>query len=145
MVGNSNNCFYEFIRINMISNNQELIEYIRGMKVSQLADLVKQIEETFGVSAAMTLGGNAGAAAGAAEPVQAEEKSEYKVTLQSAGTAEKVALIKALRKAVPALSLMDAKKLVEEAPAVVVEAAPKDDAKKIKAELEAAGAKVELA
>lgn len=127
----------------MISNNHELIEYVRGMKVSQLADLVKQIEEAFGVSAAMAVG-NAGATAGAAEPVQAEEKSEYKVTLQSAGTAEKVALIKALRKAVPALSLMDAKKLVEEAPAVVVEAAPKDDAKKIKAELEAAGAKVEL-
>lgn len=128
----------------MMSNNSELIEYIRSMKVSQLAELIKEIEDTFGVSAAMAVGSSAGANTAEAAPAQAEEKSEYKVTLQGIGTAEKVALIKALRKAVPALSLMDAKKLVEEAPSVVVEAAPKDDAKKIKAELEAAGAKVEL-
>ncbi len=129
----------------MISNNSEFVEYIRGLKVSQLAELVKLIEETFGVSAAMSVGAGAPAGAAVAEQAQAEEKAEYKVTLQAAGTAEKVALIKALRKAVPSLSLIDAKKLVEEAPSVVLEAAPKDDAKRIKAELEAAGAKVELA
>lgn len=128
----------------MAANMQEkLIQDISNMTVLELADLVKALEEKFGVSAAMP---TAAAAAPAAAPAAAvEEKSEYKVTLKEAGDdSKKIAVIKALRKVVPALNLTDAKKMVESTPAVVLEAASKDDAKKIKEELEAAGAKVEL-
>lgn len=129
----------------MAANMQEkLIEQISGLTVLELADLVKALETKFGVSAAMPTAAAAPAAAAAAAPV-AEEKSEYKVTLKDAGDdSKKIAIIKGLRKVVPALNLTDAKKLVESAPAVILEAASKDDAKKIKEELEAAGAKVEL-
>lgn len=129
----------------MAANMQEkLIEQISGLTVIELADLVKALETKFGVSAAMPTASAAAAPAAAAAPV-AEEKSEYKVTLKDAGDdSKKIAIIKALRKVVPALNLTDAKKMVESAPAVVLEAASKDDAKKIKEELEAAGAKVEL-
>lgn len=128
----------------MATNIQEkLIQDISNMTVLELADLVKALEDKFGVSAAMP---TAAAAPAAAAPVAAvEEKSEYKVTLKEAGDdSKKIAVIKALRKVVPALNLTDAKKMVESTPAVVLEAASKDDAKKIKEELEAAGAKVEL-
>ena len=72
-----------------------------------------------------------------------EEKSAYKVTLKEGGT-EKIKTIKAVRQAVPTLNLSDAKKAVEEVPTVLVESAPKEEAEKIKKDLEAAGAKVEL-
>jgi len=128
----------------MAANMQEkLIQDISNMTVLELADLVKALEEKFGVSAAMPTASAAAAPAAAAAAV--EEKSEYKVTLKEAGDdSKKIAVIKALRKVVPALNLTDAKKMVESTPAVVLEAASKDDAKKIKEELEAAGAKVEL-
>lgn len=128
----------------MAANMQEkLIEDISGLTVLQLADLVKALEDKFGVSAAMPAAAAAPVAAAAA-PV-AEEKAEYKVTLKDAGDdSKKIAIIKALRKVVPALNLTDAKKMVESAPAVILEVASKDDAKKIKEEVEAAGAKVEL-
>ena len=128
----------------MAANMQEkLIEEISGLTVLELADLVKALETKFGVSAGMPTAAAAPVAAAAA-PV-AEEKSEYKVTLKDAGDdSKKIAVIKALRKVVPALNLTDAKKMVESAPAVILEAASKDDAKKIKEEIEAAGAKVEL-
>jgi large subunit ribosomal protein L7/L12 len=84
------------------------------------------------------------AAASAAAPVAAEEKSSYKVTLQDGGS-DKIKVIKALRQVAPQLSLGDAKKAVEEAPCVIAESASKDDAKKMKETLEAAGAKVQLA
>lgn len=128
----------------MAANMQEkLIQDISNMTVLELADLVKALEEKFGVSAAMPSA--AAAPAAAAPAAAAEEKSEYKVTLKEAGDdSKKIAVIKALRKVVPALNLTDAKKMVESTPAVVLEAASKDDAKKIKEELEAAGAKVEL-
>jgi large subunit ribosomal protein L7/L12 len=128
----------------MAANMQEkLIQDISNMTVLELADLVKALEEKFGVSAAMPTA--AAAPAAAATVAAVEEKSEYKVTLKEAGDdSKKIAVIKALRKVVPALNLTDAKKMVESTPAVVLEAASKDDAKKIKEELEAAGAKVEL-
>jgi len=128
----------------MAANMQEkLIQDISNMTVLELADLVKALEEKFGVSAAMPTASAAAAPVAAAAAV--EEKSEYKVTLKEAGDdSKKIAVIKALRKVVPALNLTDAKKMVESTPAVVLEAASKDDAKKIKEELEAAGAKVEL-
>ena len=118
---------------------EKMIDDIGNMTVLELADLVKKLEEKFGVSAAAPV---AVAAAPAAAAGAAEEKSEYKVTLQDMGT-EKIKVIKAL-KAVTALSLSDAKKAVEEAPSVIAEAASKEDAQKLKEALEAAGAKVQL-
>lgn len=129
----------------MAANMQDkLIQEISNLTVIELADLVKALEEKFGVSAAMP---TAAAAAPVAAPAAAavEEKSEYKVTLKEGGPeANKIAVIKALRAAVPALNLTDAKKMVEGTPVVILEAAGKDQAKDIKEKLEAAGAKVEL-
>lgn len=119
----------------------KLIEQIGAMSVVELSDLIKKIEETFGVSAAMPTA--AAGAAQAAAPEQAAEKSEYKVTLQDIGS-NKIAVIKALKAVVTTLSLSEAKEKVEGAPSVILEAAPKADAEKIKKELEAAGAKVVL-
>ncbi|MBN1549094.1 50S ribosomal protein L7/L12 [Candidatus Babeliales bacterium] len=123
----------------MSNGHEKLIEEIGKMSVVELAGLVKELEEKFGVSAAMPI---AAAAAPAAQEAAQEEKSEYKVTLKEAGP-EKIKNIKALR-SVTTLSMMDAKKAIEEAPTVIAEAASKEDAKKIKEALEAAGAKVEL-
>jgi large subunit ribosomal protein L7/L12 len=119
----------------------KLIEEIGGMTVLELADFVKALETTFGVSAAMPVASAAAAPAAAAEAV--EEKSKFKVVLQDGG-ANKINVIKALKQVVPTLSLGDAKKAVEEAPYTITDAASKDDAKKMKDALEAAGAKVQL-
>ena len=113
------------------------------MSVLELAELVKALEEKFGVSAAMPVAAAPAAASASEAPAQAEAKSEYKVTLKDGGP-EKIKTIKALRQ-VTTLGLTEAKKAVEEAPTVIAEAASKDDAKKMKEVLEAAGAKVELA
>jgi large subunit ribosomal protein L7/L12 len=124
-------------------NYEKFIEEISAMSVIELADLVKAIEEKFGVSAAMpTMVAVAGGATDAAASAAAE-KSEFKVTLKEAG-AKKVELIRALRLFKKDLSVTDAKKLVDEAPTVLETAASKEDANKIKEALEAAGAKVEL-
>ncbi len=122
--------------------HEKLIEEIGNMSVLELADLVKELEDKFGVSAAMPVA--AAPAAGGEQAQAAEEKSAYKVTLKEGG-AEKIKTIKALRSVVQGLSLSDAKKAVEEAPYVIAESAPKEDAEKMKKELEAVGAKVELA
>jgi large subunit ribosomal protein L7/L12 len=128
----------------MASNNVEkALDLIRSMTMLEVADLVKGIEEEYGVSSAMPMMAAAPAAAVAAAPAQ-EEKSQYKVTLQDGGT-DKVKTIKALRQAVPTLNLTDAKKAVESAPTVIAEAAPKEEADKMKKVLEEAGAKVQLA
>lgn len=124
----------------MSAHTNKLIEEIGSMSVLELANLVKALEEAFGVSAAMPVA--AAAVADAGEAVVAEVKSEFKVTLKEAGD-KKIDVIKALRK-VTTLNLSDAKKAVEEAPTVIGEAVSKDDAQKMKTELEAAGAKVEL-
>ena len=127
----------------MANKNEKLIEEIGGMSVIELADFVKALEEKFGVSAAMPVAA-AAPAAGAQEAAVQEEKSAYKVTLVEAGS-EKIKNIKALRSVVANLSLTDAKKAVEEVPTVIAESASKDDAEKMKKELEAVGAKVSLA
>lgn len=119
----------------------KIVEEIAQMSLMEVAQLVKALEEKFGVSAAMPVAA-AGVAAGAEAPAQAEEKSEYKVTLKDGGP-EKKETMKALR-SVTTLTLLDAKKAVEEAPTVIAEAASKADAMKMKQALEAAGAKVEL-
>jgi large subunit ribosomal protein L7/L12 len=124
-------------------NFESMLETIGSMSVLELADFVKAIEEKFGVSAAMPMmsAPAAGAAEGAAPK---EEKTQFKVTLANAGD-KKIEVIKALRKVVPSLGLTEAKNLVENTPSVVAEAAPKEEAQKMKEGLEAAGAKVELA
>lgn len=120
---------------------EKLIQEIGSMSVIELNDLVKALEEKFGVSAAaMSTGATASAAAPAA--AQAEEKAEYKVELVEVG-AQKIQVIKAL-KAATSLSLSEAKEKVDNIPSVIAEAMPKADAEKLKKELETAGAKVKL-
>jgi large subunit ribosomal protein L7/L12 len=121
---------------------EQIVEQISGLSLLEVADLVKALEEKFGVSAAMSM---SAPAAGAAEAgaAAAEEKSEFKVELIEAGS-EKMKVIKALREVKKDIGLIDAKKMVEEAPSVIAEAVSKDDAKVMKEKLEAAGAKVKL-
>lgn len=120
---------------------EEIIDVIANMTVLELADLVKALEEKFGVSAAMPVAAAAAPAAGAAAPAE-EEKTEFTVVLKSAG-AEKLKVIKEVR-AITSLGLKEAKDLVDGAPKPVKEAIPKKEAEEIKAKLEAVGAEVEL-
>ncbi len=122
-----------------MSTSKKFIEEISNMTVKDLADLVKALEEAFGVSASAAMA-PAPAAAAAAAPV--EEKNEFKVTLKAAGS-DMIKVIKALR-SITTLSLGDAKKAAEEVPYIVAPAAPKEEAQKMKKVLEEAGAKVEL-
>jgi len=121
-----------------MSQNDGIIEKISSMTAKELSELVKTIEETFGVSAAAAVG-----VAPAAGEDAAEEKTEFKVSLKEIGS-EKIAVIKALRKVVQGLGLTDAKKLVEEAPSLLKDGIPKEEAQQMKEVLEAAGAKVEI-
>ena len=123
---------------------EKFVDEIGNMTVLELADLVKALESKFGISAAMPSAIAAPAAAAEEAAPAAAEKSEYKVTLKDAG-AEKIKVIKVLRELIPNLILSDAKKLTEEAPAVVAEAVSKADAEKMKKKLEEVGAKIELA
>lgn len=117
----------------------KFVEEIKTLTVLELADLVKAIEEEFGVSAAAPVM-VAGPAAGAAPA--AEEKTEFDVVLKSAG-ANKINVIKVVKEAT-GLGLKEAKALVDEAPKTVKEGASKDDAEALKKQLEEAGAEVEL-
>jgi large subunit ribosomal protein L7/L12 len=121
---------------------EQIIDAIAAMSVLDLSEMIKAMEEKFGVSAAAAAVAVAapGAAAGAAPA--AEAKTEFTVVLAAAGD-KKVEVIKAVR-AVTSLGLKEAKDLVESAPATVKEGASKEEAEKMKKELEAAGAKVEL-
>jgi len=119
-----------------------IIAEVEKLSVLELADLVKALEEKFGVSAApVAVAGAAPAAAG--DAAAAEEKSEYDVVLADAG-ANKIAVIKALREIKTDLGLVEAKALAESAPKPVLEGAKKEDAQAAQAKLEEAGAKVEL-
>jgi large subunit ribosomal protein L7/L12 len=118
-----------------------IAEQLGKLTVLEAAELVKKLEEEWGVSAAAPV---AVAAAGPAAPVEAaEEKTEFNVVLTDAG-ANKIAVIKAVREVVPGLGLADAKKLVESTPATLVEGATKDAAEAAKKKLEESGAKIEL-
>jgi len=119
--------------------SEELIKSIEGMSVLELSDLVKALEEKFGVSANMPM--MAVPAAGAAPPAQ-EEKSAFTVVLTSAG-ASKIAVIKEVR-TMTSLGLKEAKDLVDAAPKPIKEGVPKEEAEEMKKKLEAAGASVEL-
>ncbi|MBU1007534.1 50S ribosomal protein L7/L12 [Candidatus Dependentiae bacterium] len=123
--------------------SEKIIEEIKKMSVMDLVNLVKKIEDEFGVSAAAPAAAVVAAPVAGSDAGSAEEKVEFKVTLKDVG-AEKIKVIKALRASIQGLSLKDAKEMAEGAPCVVSESAPKDDAKKMKEALEAAGAKVEL-
>lgn len=119
-------------------SNEQILEAVKNMTVLELNELVKAIEEEFGVTAAAPVvqGGGGGGAEGAAE------KTEFDVILTSAGSS-KVGVIKAVR-GITGLGLKEAKALVDGAPSPVKEGASKEDAEKIKEELEAAGASVEV-
>lgn len=118
--------------------NEEIIKELSGKTVLEINDLVKALEEAWGVSAAAAVA-VAGPAAGAAP---AEEKTEFDVVLKSAG-ANKIAVIKEIR-AITGLGLKDAKDLVDGAPKTVKEGASKEDAEKIAEQLKKAGAEVEV-
>jgi len=120
---------------------KDLIKQIEEMSVADLADLVKTLEDRFGVSAAAPMA-IAGVAAGAAAP-EVEEKSSYTVMLKDAG-AQKIAVIKAVREVNQELGLVEAKNLVDSAPKEIKKDAPKEEAEEAKKKLEAAGATVEL-
>ncbi|MBQ9941114.1 MAG: 50S ribosomal protein L7/L12 [Clostridia bacterium] len=117
----------------------QLIEEIKALTVLELADLVKELEEVFGVSAAAPV---AVAAAPAAGGAAAEEKTEFDIVLTAAGD-KKLDVIKVVRE-ITGLGLKEAKDMVEGAPKTIKEAAPKAEAEDLKAKLTAAGASVEL-
>lgn len=125
---------------------EEILEAIKSMSVIDLADLVKDLEEVFGVSAAVPVAvaapGAAPAAEGASDAGSAEEKTDFKVTLQEIGD-KKINVIKAVRE-VTTLGLKEAKDLVEAAPSVIKEGIGKEEADQIKEKVEAAGAKVTI-
>jgi large subunit ribosomal protein L7/L12 len=123
------------------TTKDDVIEFIANMSVLDLSELVKEMEEKFGVSAAapvaMMAAGSADAGAGAAE-----EQTEFDVILTAIGD-KKIAVIKEVR-AITGLGLKDAKALVDEAPKPVKEGIAKEDAEKVKEQLEEAGAQVEI-
>lgn len=131
--------------IKLSASAQKVMELVEKMNVLELNDLVKALEEKFGVSAAapMMMGAMPAMAAPGAEAAPVEEKTEFDVILANAG-ANKIAVIKAVRELNQALGLVEAKALVEAAPKPVMEGVKKDAAEEAKKKLEAAGAKVEL-
>jgi large subunit ribosomal protein L7/L12 len=122
----------------------EILKAVEGMTVMELADLVKALEEKFGVSAAPVAVAGGASAAGGAEPAEAkEEQTVFNVVLAESG-ANKIGVIKAVRELVPTLGLQEAKTLVESAPKEVLTGVNKATAEEAKKKLEAAGAKAEL-
>jgi large subunit ribosomal protein L7/L12 len=121
-------------------SREQVVDYLSNLPVIQIADLVKELETKWGVSAAPVAVAGVGGGAAAAAP--AEEKTEFDVILADAG-ASKINVIKAVRE-ITALGLKEAKDLVEGAPKPIKEGVGKDEAEDIKKKLEAAGAKVEV-
>ncbi len=120
----------------------QVVEFLSGMNVLALAELVKELEEKWGVSAAAAVAVAAGPAAAAAPAAAAEEKTEFDVILADIG-ANKINVIKVVRE-LTGLGLKEAKDLVEAAPKAVKEAVSKDEAEGVKKKLEEAGAKAEI-
>ncbi|MCX5996743.1 MAG: 50S ribosomal protein L7/L12 [Chloroflexi bacterium] len=120
----------------------EIVTMIKGMTVLELSELVKALEEEFGVSAAMPMAVAAGPAAGGTAAAAAEEQTEFTVILKEIGE-NKIAVIKAVRE-VTTLGLKESKDLVEGAPKPVKEGVSKEEAATIKKKIEEAGAKVEV-
>jgi large subunit ribosomal protein L7/L12 len=126
----------------MAISKEDLIEEIKGMSVLDLADVVKALEEEFGVSAAAPVAVAAPGAAAETGAEAAEEKAEFDVVLKDIG-GKKIAVIKAVRELTP-LGLKEAKDLVEAAPKAVLEGVSKDDAEAAKTKLEEAGASADI-
>src|SRR5581483_3025779 len=126
----------------MSLSNEQIIDAIASKSLVEVMELVKAMEEKFGVSAAAPVAVAAAPAGGGGTAAAAEEKTEFTVVLSAIGE-KKVEVIKAVR-AITGLGLKEAKDLVEGAPQTVKEGVSKDEADKFKKELEAAGAKVEL-
>lgn len=122
--------------------NDQILDAVASMTILELSDLVKAIEEKFGVTAAAPVVMAGGAAAGGA--AAAEEQTEFNVSLEAIDAAKKIAIIKAVRE-VTGLGLKEAKDLVEGAPKVLKEGVSKEDAAKIKETVEAAGGTVKIA
>ena len=127
-----------------MADTDKIVEQLSGLSVLEIAGLVKQLEEKWGVSAAAPVAVAAAPAGGggAAAPA-AEEKATFDVILKEMG-ANKIGVIKEIRGAVPGLGLAEAKALVEGAPKPIKEGVPKAEAEEIKKKVEAAGAKVEI-
>ena len=125
---------------NTLADINKIAEELGTLTILEAADLVKLLEEKWGVSAAAPVA----AAGAAAAPAEAEEeKTEFDVVLTDAG-ANKIAVIKAVREVKAGLGLVDAKKLVEGTPATILEGVSKDEANAAKAKLEEAGAKIDV-
>ena len=129
-------------KVELTEKMKSVMDTIEKMTVMELADLVKALEDKFGVVAAAAVAVQAGGAAAGAAPAAAEEKSTFTVVLANAG-ASKIQVIKELR-TITSLGLKEAKDLVDGAPKTIKEGATKEEADKIKKQLEAAGAKIEL-
>ena len=127
-----------------MADTDQIVEQLSGLTVLEIAGLVKQLEEKWGVSAAAPVAMAAAPAAGggAAAPA-AEEKTTFEVILKEMGT-NKIGVIKEVRSAVPGLGLAEAKALVEGAPKTIKEGVTKAEAEEMKKKIEAAGAKVEI-
>ena len=123
-------------------SREEILSAIESMTVLELAELVKELEEKFGVSAAAPVAVAAAPAAGAAA-APAEEKTEFDVILTNAGS-EKIKVIKVVREVVAGLGLKEAKEFVESTPKAIKEGVQKDEAEKIKKQFEEVGATVEI-
>ena len=127
-----------------MSDTNTIVDQLSNLTVLQIADLVKALEEKWGVSAAAPVAvASAGGAAAGAPAAAAEEKTAFDVILKEAGS-NKIGVIKEVRAAVPGLGLAEAKALVESAPKAIKEGATKEEAEEIKKKIEAAGAKVEI-
>ena len=129
-----------------MADTNTIVEQLSGLTVLEIAGLVKQLEEKWGVSAAAPVAAAAAPSAGAggsAAPAAAEEKTAFEVILKEMG-ANKIGVIKEVRGAVPGLGLAEAKALVEGAPKTIKEGVTKAEAEEIKKKIEAAGAKVEI-
>ncbi len=126
----------------MAASKEQILEAISNMTIMEVVDLVKMMEEKFGVSAAAPVAMAAGAAGGAAAPA-AEEQTEFTVTLKAYPAEKKVTVIKVIRE-ITGLGLKEAKDLVEGAPSIVKDAASKADSEKFKKQLEDVGATVEV-
>ena len=130
-----------------MADTTTIVEQLSGLTVLEIAGLVKQLEEKWGVSAAAPVAAvaapSAGAGGGAAPAAAAEEKTSFEVILTEMG-ANKIGVIKEVRGAVPGLGLAEAKALVEGAPKTIKEGVTKAEAEEIKKKIEAAGAKVEI-
>ena len=130
----------------MSAKTEEIIESLKSLSLLEASELVKQIEETFGVSAAASAGvvmAAPGASGGDGDAAAAEEQSEFDVILDSFDASAKIKVLKVVRNAT-GLGLGDAKALVESAPKTVKEAVAKADAEALKKEIEEAGGKVTL-